>query len=428
MKKVICLILCVLMAVSALAGCASKPKTFKEAAELGKTFVQSDDLKNVKVVTEGDDLKFILEGKYDPKNGKALLDVSFDLKDTVHTFKEMLKLDGNKLYIKIPDMSVLEGLYSGFSAPIFNDFEDEDIGEIYGEEDEAAEFVDDNEEISDEAEDLKDEAEELAEEAEELAEEAEDLTDEAEELADDAEELLDSEEEFTEDENDGYYDDGLDGLDGMSGINSAALGNLAGKYVMIKLPETKMDAINGVISDAEELVYDKAEKADGDEKYPYVVKYNKDSAYDLIIAILDGVKVKKNEISSEIAALVKEYIGEESFRSLEEMAEKTVEKTISEGIDSFFDSFKPEDIKNGELEDFEVLQKIAYDSGKKLEYVFTYDFKNGEEKHSQKTTVTITNAEKDDSFADRCTVAEEEVFDLVGYLKNVIKEIAEFAM
>lgn len=374
MKRIICIVLCLLMITAAFAGCANKPATFEEAAAAGREFIKNEELKDVKIVTEADGTKTVLEGKYDPKNEKAVFSVSIESKDTVNTVKEMIKLDGKKLYIKIPDMSGFEKMFGGVVPFGYSEITELDgtdglyVGDIEYED----KSIDENE----------------------LEEELSDYV----------------ENEFSF----GIPDVGFNMPD-----------DITGKYVMIKLPENTPETISSVFSDAEDEVYEKAEKLEGDKEYPYVVKYTQKSAYDLIISVLDGIKEKKTAIASEAAAMIKEYLGEDNSKSLEDVSGKKIEGMISDGIDEFFKNVKPEDIAPENAEEFEVIQKIAYDAGKKLEYVFTYDVKEGEETHTVKTTVTVAAAEADAAFAEKCAVSEEETFDVAGYLQNMFKQMQQ---
>lgn len=375
MKKIICIVLCLFMVAAVFAGCVEKKTmTFKEAAEAGKEFIKNDAFKDVKYVTEADGTKLILEGKYDPKNEKAVFSVSVDTKDTTQTFKDMIKSDGKKLYIKVPDIAGtgLDGIFS--SALPFKTEAEPDITDVL-----------DSMLIS--------------------------------EMSVNSEEI--------DDDEDGDYITGDYGFD-ISMPATVGLGltdEIAGKYIVINLPENKPETMKSIMSDAEDNVYEKAEKLEAEEDYPYVVKYTQKSAYDLIISVLDGIKAKKSELAAEFAALISEYLGEEDFKTLEEVSGKTAADMISEGIDEFFKEISPDDIAPENAENFEVIQKIAYDTDKKLEYVFLYDLKDKENTHSVKTTLTVTAAEDDASFAEKCAVQEDEIFDMAGYIKNMLNTL-----
>lgn len=378
MKKLICIILCLIMAAAVFAGCAKKTMTFKEAAEAGKTFIKNDLLKDVKFETEADGKKVSIEGKYDCKNDRAVLSVSLETKDTVQTFKEMIKLDGNKLYIKIPDVSGLSGIFNTETQyESLNGGIEGQLNSVEG--------------------------------------------------LGDWEELLSSygdyeESEADEDEistaGDYGFDISLPAAVGM-GLSEA----VAGKYIMITLPENKPETVKTILSDAEDDVYEKAEKLDPEENYPNVVKYTQKNAYDLMIFVLDGIKEKKKEIASELSATVAGYLGEENFKALNEVTDKPLEDMISDGIDEIFKNLKPEDLAPEEAEEFEVIQKIAYDTDKKLEYVFLYDLKDGENVHNVKSVLTVTAAEEDAAFAEKCAVKEDEIFDMAEYLKNMFNTL-----
>ncbi len=349
MKKIICLLLCLVMTASVFAGCMSKQMTFEEAAAAGKEFIKSEGVKDVRIINEADGKKLTVEGKYDYINKYAVLSVSIETKDTIKTYKDMIKLDGTKAYVKVPEMTGLADIPGGAETSL-------DLGE--------------------------------------------DLS--------------------------GLGSFGIaGGLGGMSAYLGMA-DSLAGKYIEFKLRESGPSVLKDVMSDAEDQVYEKAEKLEPEEDYPNVVRYTQKDAYDLIIYVLDGIKAKKSELSSECAAKISEYLGEENYKAAEEIYGKSAEEIISEGIDEFFNSISPEDLAPDEAEQFELIQKIAYDKDKSLEYVFIYDIKNGEETHSVKTTLSVSAAEADEAFAEKCAVSEDEKFDLPGYLKKLIDELKAF--
>ncbi|MBQ7700687.1 MAG: hypothetical protein IJT49_10160 [Clostridia bacterium] len=378
MKKIICIALCLIFVIAAFAGCAEKQLTFEEAASAGKEFIKSEGIKDVKYETEADGTKLILEGKYDHTNDRAVFSVSIDTKDTTQTFKDMLKLNGRDLYIKIPDLSGLDNVFGNIMpAGGTMDFGTSGTEGVEG------------------------------------------LINSVEGLGD-WEQLLGSYgvgEEKEESEDAGT---GLETIGALPGAGYGLTDEIVGKYILVKLPENKPETIKGILSDAEDQMYEKAEKLESEEDYPYVVKYTQQSAYDLVLSVLDGIKEKKSDIAAEISALVAEHLGEENFKSLNELNDKPLSEMISDGIDEFFKKVTPEDIAPEDAEGFEVIQKISYDTGKKLQYVFLYDLKDGENKHNVKSALTVAAAEEDAVFAEKCTPAEDEIFDFAGYLKNLL--------
>ncbi len=387
MKRIICIVLCLLMIAASFAGCAEKKTmTFREAVEAGKEFIKNDTFKDVKYVTEADGTKVILEGKYDPKNEKAVFSVTVDTKDTTQTYKDMLKLDGKKLYIRIPDMSGFGNVFSSILP----------VGR-------AAEYDKSDNEI----EGLINSVEGLGDWTEILG---------AYGVGDD---------DVEDDGITGFY--GFDITDTLSGLGADLTDQIAGKYIIINLPENKPQTLKEIVSGAEDDVYEKAEKLESEEDYPNVVRYTQQSAYDLMITVLDGIREKRTDIASEFAALIFEYLGEENCKTLEDLSGKSVEDYISEGISEFFKQVYPDDIAPEDAEKFDVIQKIAYDTDKKLEYVFLYDLKCGDESHSVTTTLTVTALEEDAAFAEKCAVTEDEIFDLVGYAENILNNLKLFS-
>ena len=69
-KKITAILICAAITVAAFAGCAlNRPKTFREAAEAGRSFAESEGLKNVVFSAESDGAKTTFEGKYDKAAG-----------------------------------------------------------------------------------------------------------------------------------------------------------------------------------------------------------------------------------------------------------------------------------------------------------------------------------------------------------------------
>ena len=374
MKKIICIVLCLCMIAASLCGCISKKLTFEEAAKAGKDFIKNDKLKDIKIVSEADDNKVILEGKYDPANEKAVFSVSLDSKDTVYTLKEMIKLDGKELYIRIPDVTDTTDVFGDLMQKyLFNSVEEENADLSAAEEYAGYDGTEDGE-------------------LSEL-------------------EMLDKM------------------ISGGAGVLSLfnVPGTVSGKYVMFRLPENKFTTLSDILTEAEQSGYEKAEKLEPEENYPYVVKFTQKDAYDLLIAVLDGIKENKTQLSKEASGVIEEYLGEDLCDALKQISDRPIEELIGEGMDEFFNNFSPEDIAPEDAEKFEAVQKIAYETDKRFEYVFIYELKDGEEIHSAKITMTVTCAEEDESFAEKCKVSEKDTFDVVGYFENILNNLKMFS-
>ena len=155
----------------------------------------------------------------------------------------------------------------------------------------------------------------------------------------------------------------------------------------------------------------------------YAVRYTKDDAKELIISVLDGVKEGKDAIISELKAFAIEIIGEEDLKRAENLTGKSFEALLSGAIDGFFENVKPEDIDLGAEEDFECVQKAAFEKGQRYETVteFSSTAKNAPK---IKLTVTVTAADPDPDFAARCRVDEEKIYDPSKFLSNTLTELS----
>ena len=368
--RIISIVLCLVFTLAAFSGCVTdKPKTFKEAAEAGESFAAEEGLKNVKLVCEapdkksGEQIKITVEGVTDPAAGNAVYSLSIESKDTVHTFKELIKKSNNTLYVKIPETSAFEGLvpdesFGGFGFPSGGEPADnvdglEDIGIIGGMD--------------------------------------------------------------------------IPTFSLISGQANATPGmkDIAGKYIAFRLPVNKPVKLEEIAADATEMMYEKAEKADAVDGYPYVVKLTLRDSQGLLISVLDGIKENKDAVISEIVAVITEYVGEETLEGFKELVGKSVSELMSEGLDKFFEETKPEDLTSEDEGDYDCIQKIAVEKGRRYERVTEISFKNEDgEKTEIKTVYTVTAAEPDPGFADKCAVKDEEIYDAVNAVKENIKAIS----
>ena len=413
MKKIICIVLCLLMVAAAFAGCSKKPKTYEEAAAAGQEFIKSAGLKSIKTVSEisgageFDGAKVVIEGTFDPKTEKGIFSIGYDLDNMSFTLKDEIVINGRKVYIKVPDQSTLEKLIGKFAAvpSVYEDpagYDYMSVSAVYVGEKETADDYEGIYTIG-----SLDEGELVWGEWDGI--DIEDI---------DLGELGLSEDLLTIGADDYGNDYGYDYVDPISNIMSSLLG----KYIMIELPDKdQVKTIIGIYNDATQSMYEKAEKLDAEEGYPYVVKFDLKNAYDLAISILDGVKGKKSDIAKEVSALAKWYLGDNIFAELEESIDGTLANKISEELDKAFESAE---IPNyDEIEDkpekFEIIQKIAYENNKKFEYVQTTTVKVEDQTISGKTTVTVTAADKDADFESKCTISEEKTYDVIKELKKM---------
>ena len=112
-KKTLCTILCLLTVAAMTTGCMIRqPRTFKETAEAGRAFMEKDGPKSLKITKETGENKTVLDGIYDKETGLAVFSYSVETTDTVKTYKDMIKIKGDTLYVKVPDLSGLDGLSS----------------------------------------------------------------------------------------------------------------------------------------------------------------------------------------------------------------------------------------------------------------------------------------------------------------------------
>ena len=426
MKKIICIVLCLIMVAAAFAGCSKKPKTYQEAAAAGKEFMESAGLKNIKSVTEltgVDELKgakVIVEGTYDPKAEKGVFSIGFDMDNLSFTLKDEVILNGRKVYIKVPDQSTLERLVGSFAV----------TPDVY---EPTVDYNYDYTSATSIYEALYGDAGEtdLAEgiytigslDGDELVWEEWDGPD----LKDiDLGELGLSEDLLTigADDYDFY---GHDAESDVGSSLSSVLGEILGKYIMIQLPEEgQLKTIKGIIDDAEQSVYEKAEKLEAEENYPYVVKYNLRSAYDLFISVMDGIKGKKSDIAKELSALAEWYLGTEIFKDMEQSIGDSLANMLVDELDKFFENTDIPDYEEVEKQQtgkFEIIQKIAYENNKKFEYVVTTVIDDVDESISSKTTCTVTAADKDAEFESRCTVSEDDTYDVFNELKKMYNSL-----
>lgn len=444
LKKFISVIVCVVMVAAMFAGCASrKPKTFKEAAEAGESFFKSEGVKDVKLTIGYQDTNAVIEGQYDHVNARGVFSIKLDLKDTEHTFKDMFVLNGNNLYIKVPDMSVLEGMFAGMNGIVA---EDDTIGYEYsGENDDV---IYDEDSAPEEEMFTKADVEQLLNMSdEELADlgMTRDMLNVFMKLFDeegnfDYSKAADlSDEEFKlafgidkpDDEFPGYGDDMPDGDIGsmLPFLGLGELSDLNGKYITVKLPETKAETLRKVFEDAEAKAYEKLQKLDAEKDYPYVVKVTKADAKDLIVSVMDGLKAGKSSIAGELAAIITEYLGTDLVKMIEEGSEEkqTLKDAVEAGLDEMFANTNPDDIDLGEEDDFDCVMRSAYESGKKYELVSDVSAGKGEEKETFKVTLTVTKAETTDGFADKCAAPAADAVDILKNIKDALSELMKAA-
>ena len=326
MKKIIGIILCLLMVVTAFTGCflfkESKPKTFKEAAEAGKKFSESSGLKDVKLLIDisGEGFpqaaKVVFEGQYEPKAEQAVISVIYDMGDYSVKLKDEIKINGKKLYIKIPDVSTVESL-------------------------------------------------------------------------------------------------------GLGSANSM-MESYAGKYLMITLPEKEqISAITGVFDSLQKLSNEKAEDIEAEAEYPYVANYSYKNFTDLMVGVLDNIKENKGDITGEIDALAKTYLGSENYDMIAEQSGKTAAESISEWLDLL-----TKDAETGseeEPDNFKLTQKIAYEKNKSYENVTKMRVENGNDTVILKITYTVSAAEKDPEFEDKCSVSKSKAIDFAEEFQEYFK-------
>ena len=114
MKRIACFILCLVLVVAVVSGCALKKMTFKEADEAGTAFMKENGLKNIQIVFSGkigdDVIRTVIEGSYDPAADNAVFSVSYENDDKIETYKDMIKITGGKLYVKIVELPSLSSL------------------------------------------------------------------------------------------------------------------------------------------------------------------------------------------------------------------------------------------------------------------------------------------------------------------------------
>lgn len=469
MKRIACFILCLVLIVAVASGCALKKMTFKEADEAGIAFIKENGLKYIKIVADGkygdDNIKVIIDGAYDRETENAVFSVSYENDEKIETYKDMIKISGNKLYVKIteiPSLSSLPGLGASLTvskSPLYLNagapLDDDDPSDENGEENEASIGLD----LSSILGLLSGDGTGAGLEGlDQLLSGLNQLGSGTEQSSLDLSSVL---------ELLGGSGTSLSGLDtGVSGLdlssilellgglesgtgenqpvvgairangNSAGSGldilsgldDIVGKYIEIELPENGMKALVDVFDSAYQSSYEKAEELEAEEAYPYVVKFGKEDARDLAVTLLDSLKENKEKVISELKSLITGLLGEKNTEALESYLGKTVDETLNGMFDDFFEKNKAEDIDFGADNDFEFVRKLAYENGSRYESTATFTAKRGEDQKETKLnlTVTVTAAEPDEGFAEKCTVEEDQIFSIKEFiedLKNSIKSL-----
>ena len=495
MKRIACFILCLVLIVAVASGCALKKMTFKEADEAGIAFIKENGLKYIKIVADGkygdDNIKVIIDGAYDRETENAVFSVSYENDEKIETYKDMIKISGNKLYVKIteiPSLSSLPGLGASLTvskSPLYLNagapLDDDDPSDENGEENEASIGLDLSSilgllggdgtslsglEQSGTGLDLSSILGLLSgdgtgaglEGLDQLLSGLNQLGSGTEQSSLDLSSVL----ELLSGSGTSLsgLDTGVSGLD-LSSIlellgglesgtgenqpvvgairangNSAGSGldilsgldDIVGKYIEIELPENGMKALVDVFDSAYQSSYEKAEELEAEEAYPYVVKFGKEDARDLAVTLLDSLKENKEKVISELKSLITGLLGEKNTEALESYLGKTVDETLNGMFDDFFEKNKAEDIDFGADNDFEFVRKLAYENGSRYESTATFTAKRGEDQKETKLnlTVTVTAAEPDEGFAEKCTVEEDQIFSIKEFiedLKNSIKSL-----
>ena len=463
--KILCLLLCVVLLAGCFAGCMKKQLTFKEASEAGIAFVKSNGLKTVSVTADtgadGKVSKIKIEGSYDPETKNGVFSVSRENNDTVETLKDCIKICGGDAYFKISqlDLSNIGGLLgSGLFTYDYEIFDGGDEQPYISEREEALSGIEallkqfemftgtdlgdidlsglDLSELGYNGFDLnKLDLSDVDPSAIDLSVygiDGIDLSGISNEQITaflsnlDLDAIMDmlAEKGFFDDYEEEVYEESQPVS--LLGSLSAFANELSGKYIKLKLPQNKLDTLINVLEAAEQSAYEKAQKLDPEESYPYVVKYTKDDARDLVISVLDGIKEGKNSIISEVKAIVLEYVSAEELEKMEKYAGKSLETLLSESMDGFFENNKAEDIDLGTEETFTCVQKLAYETGVSYECVTEITANADNEKTASKANISVTviTADPDPEFAEKCRVEDEKIFDLSKFLDNVSTEIS----
>ena len=413
MKKIVCFVLCLIIIVSS-AGCALKKLTFKEVSEAGIAFAKENGLKNISISfdgsTKGQSVKTVLEGTYDTETKNAVFSVTVDKEDTTQTQKDCVRISDGYLYYKISEIDlsdVFGRLGEGLFSSVYEVEEDREPAGVKINGKEYSPIV------------ISGSLDEILKELERFSEKDGEETD-----------GLDLNGLFGEIDSGGIKEILEKGLSEKSytaettGLSLLSwLTDITGKFIKIKLPETKFDTIINILDKAEQNAYEKAEKLDAEEKYPYVVKYTKEDAKELIISVLDGIKEGKDAIIAELKAFAIEIIGEDDLKRAENLSGKSFEALLSVAIDGFFENTKPEDIDLDAEENFECTQKVAYEKGQMYETVTEFK-SNAEGAPEIKLAVTVTAADPDPDFAERCRVDEEKIYDPTKFLSNTLTELS----
>ena len=539
MKRIACFILCLVLVVAVVSGCALKKMTFKEADEAGTAFMKENGLKNIQIVFSGkigdDVIRTVIEGSYDPAADNAVFSVSYENDDKIETYKDMIKITGGKLYVKIvelPSLSSLSNLGASLtvsetpvlkvSAKMSAGAEQDENGEenraesgldlssilallgetttdpvgsdlnssldlssilaLLGETttdpgesglsnsldlssiltllggsgmDQSGSDLNSSTDLSSILGLLGGSGTSLSGlDVSSLLESLSGLYTGATELggdetnSDELEQILNGFKQNASDPD--QNGSGLDlssilallgasdadtkenhptvGAGRPSGSDTAGglgvlsrLNDIVGKYVEIDLPETKPGTIGDIIDSILSDSYDKAETLEGEEDYPYIVKFNKNDARDLLISALDGIKEKKADVLAEIKSLISGAADKENIESIENVTGKTVDELLSNVFDSFFEENKPEDITLDDISDFEFVRRLAFEKGKRFESVNTLKATGKENTPDVdiRFSVKVTSAEADAAFSEKCAVPDDQVFDVNGFINDL---------
>ncbi len=438
MKKMICAAVCAVMLIACFAGCAVKPLTFREANEAGKAFIKENGLKNITATVDtgadGNISETTVEGTYDPETKSGVFSVSVEKNDTVKTLKDCVRLYGGDIYLKIPELDLSD--LGGFLSAV-------PFGEGYRTDTEPGESAPfdpfENGTGQDRIDMIKEFLSKLGVPDGEIGIYGTDpgKTDPGELFSgiidyDDISGFIcgidpEAIEKMLEDgiPKESYTPDIISKIH-LSNPFSKLSGELSGKFIKLKLPGNKLPALTDILDSAEQTAYEKAEKLEPEENYPYVVKYTKEDARDLVIYVLDAVKAGKDEIIAEIKAAVTECTGEENLKKFEEYSGVSLDGVLSDAMDKFFSETKAEDIASGEC-GFYCVQKLAYADGRIYDCVTEFS-PDGEDKtgvSGAKFRLTVTAAEPDDGFAEKCGVEDGKVFDPAEFSEKIRSEISD---
>ena len=422
-KRITAAVVCLVLIAASFASCAVKgPKTYREAVAAGREFAESDGLKDITVSAESDGVKLTFTGKYDRSVRLGVFTVSVEKEDTINTFKDLIKYNGDTVYVKIPDMSGM-GAVLPFAIPDpgMDEFpEDFDIGTFELPEDfdigtfELPEDFDPSDlpEMPDFSALL-------------------DLDDAELEQYGITREMLDQIRPYIGEDGQIDFEGLLSGLD-LSGFGLTSgdgenrpVQDLpespVGKYIAVKIPEHRETKLGQIIKERTEAQYEKMLEIEPEEQFPFVVRTTGEDVKALIVDILDSIRNNEAELIDEAVAAIKEQLGKENAEKLEAHSGEKLENTLKKEMDAFFEDFSADDIKSGDGA-LECVQKAAYETGKRFEQRSEITFDDEGEKKTVKIAVTITAAKADESFADRCTVAESDVLDPSKYMPDQIPE------